>query len=449
MEAHGGLDLLDKCMRKGVGDSNPAARTKSREAFWIFHRYWPDQANTILNSLDPSTKKQVAALAPADVETDAIVEQKPKAGGGPVRARPGGASMALIQAKKAAAAKAVQERERKKAEDAAAAHEARVAAARAALVEQQQLELQQQQYQQHQQELQRQALVEEHATPVANHKKSAGFMPIRNRPQPSAHAANLKPSTELSVLVSPTAHQRIETAISVPLPTSPTPVGMEQETPRHASVQHSSPSLTPGVARHRAISSSSFSSQGSGSASSSSSAHKHASSTPRSHHFNATRATRLDADLHNLSLTGFDDADETADATQQPRFMHHSNGGEDDTVQLSAPEDASMDLMGMNFNSPFRLPVSASKTQIERQNALDSLQSTPQAKTQRTASSSSASSGYEGTTPGSAVRRSGLPRPVSMMHSPSPHTNGRRWCRVRRRVACSRRRLGSHPAATR
>ena len=42
VESHGGLDLLDKSLRKGVGDSNPAARTKGREAFWIFHRYWPD-----------------------------------------------------------------------------------------------------------------------------------------------------------------------------------------------------------------------------------------------------------------------------------------------------------------------------------------------------------------------------------------------------------------------
>ncbi|EST08791.1 CLASP N-terminal domain protein [Kalmanozyma brasiliensis GHG001] len=426
VESHGGLDLLDKCMRKGVGDSNPAARTKGREAFWIFHRYWPDQANVILNSLDPSTKKQVAALAPADVETEAIVEQKPKAGAGPVRARPGGASMALIQAKKAAAAKAAQERERKKAEDAAAAHEARVADARAALAEQQQRELQHQQYQQHHHELQRQAPAEESATPVA--KRSTGFMPIRKGAQQSSQASNLRPSTELSVLVSPTAHQRIETAIAVPLPTSPTPVALDLETPQPrrgpASSQVSSPGLSPGVARNRAISSSSLSSQGSGSGSSYCSARVPASSsTPRLHRAIPTNHTSLDADLENLSIANFD-ADDTSDATQLPRF---NGAGEDDTVQLSAPEDASMDLMGMNFTSPFKLPVSATtravKTQsvlVERQNALDSLQSTPQPKTQRTASTSSGSSGHSGGTPGSA-RRSGLPRPVSMLHTPSPN----------------------------
>lgn len=141
---------------------------------------------------------------------------------------------------------------------------------------------------------------------------------------------------------------------------------------------------------------------------------------------------RLDADLENLSIDGIDDGDVTADATQQPRFpaAQRANGAdEDDTVQLSALEDASMDLMGMNFSSPFKIPASASgrggKTQsvlVERQNALDVLQSTPQAKA-RSVSTSSASSSSS-TTPGSAVRRSGLPRPVSMMPSASPTANG-------------------------
>ncbi|GAC94868.1 hypothetical protein PHSY_002441 [Pseudozyma hubeiensis SY62] len=423
VESHGGLDLLDKCMRKGVGDSNPAARTKSRQAFWIFYKYWPDQANVILNSLDPSTKKQVAAMAPPDVETEAIVEVKPKAAAGPVRARPGGASMALMQAKKAAAMKAAQERERKTAEDAAAAHEARVATARAALVEQQH---QQELYQQQQQQQWEQS-AEEFATPVAAPpKKTTGFMPIKNRSQ-QQHQSSMKSATALSVLVSPTAHQRIETAIAVPLPTSPTPVAANHgrgggvsgtslsRTSSETSSQPRSPGLSPIAARTRAISSSSFSSQGS-----SNSARMQAStSTPRSHRPAAATSSALDADLENLSIAGIDDdADATGDATQQPRFSAHQEN--DDTVQLSAP-DASMDLMGMNFSSPFKIPASATsrsaKTQsvlVERQNALESLQasSTPQKRTVSTSSASSNSS-----TPGSAVRRSGLPRPVSTIYA--------------------------------
>ncbi|KIS67447.1 uncharacterized protein UMAG_11759 [Mycosarcoma maydis] len=438
VESHGGLDLLEKCMRKGVGDSNPAARTKSREAFWIFHRHWAAQANALLNSLDPAIRKQVAALAPSDVETDTIVEQQPKADGGPVRVRPGGASMALIQAKKAAALKAAQERDRKKAEDAAAAHEARVAAARAALAEQQQ---QQQQVQKH---LEQQASVEDFVTPVAaNNKKGTGFMPIKNRSLhhpggQGAGAANLKPATELTVVISPTAHQRIQTAISVPLPTSPTPAvtpnarikskNLSQtswETPPHPR----SPGLSPVSARSRAISSSSYSSQGS----SSSARMQGAASTPRSNRAPPVTHSTLKADLENLSIDGIDGIDDgevTADATQQARFATSSrdNGtGEDDTLQMNAPEDASMDLMGMDFNSPFKMPASggrAVKTQsvlLERQNALDALQQTPQPKSHRTISTSSTSSTNSSTTPASAsVRRSGLPRPVSTMHSPSP-----------------------------
>ncbi|SAM83757.1 related to STU1-component of the mitotic spindle [Ustilago bromivora] len=440
VESHGGLDLLDKCLRKGVGDSNPGARTKSREAFWIFHRYWPDQANTILNSLDPATKKQVAAMAPPDVESEIVAEVRPKATVGPARARPGGASMALMQAKKAAALKAAQEKQeqdRRRAEEAAAAHEARVEAARVALAEQQR----QQQHSQHHHHHPG-APTEEYATPVAAHKKSTGFMPARHHSQQSSH---LKPSTELSVLVSPTAHQRIETAVALPLPTSPSPAPSAHDTPQaRANSKLSQPSFeasplrtrSPGLsprpivsARNRAVSSSSLSSHGSGSASSA--RHQASSVIPQRTH--RAPSSTLDADLDDLSLDSIQDDDDTADATQQPRF-HSSANGEDDTVQLTAPEDASMDLMGMNFNSPFKIPSSAgvntrsAKTQsvlVERQNALKALESaTPQRpKTDRTVSTSSGSSNNSNA-PSSAIRRSGLPRPVSMMHSLSPTSAG-------------------------
>ncbi|KAJ1580284.1 hypothetical protein NDA11_003022 [Ustilago hordei] len=440
VESHSGLDLLDKCLRKGVGDSNPGARTKSREAFWIFHRYWPDQANTILNSLDPATKKQVAAMAPPDVESEIVAEVRPKATVGPARARPGGASMALMQAKKAAALKAAQEKQeqdRRRAEEAAASHEARVEAARVALAEQQR----QQQHSQHHNHHPG-APPEEYATPVAAHKKSTGFMPARHRSQQSSH---LKSSTELSVLVSPTAHQRIQTAVALPLPTSPSPAPPAHSTPQArtnsklsqpsfeaSSLRTRSPGLSPRPivsARNRAVSSSSLSSHGSGSASSA--RHQASSVTPQRTH--RAPSSTLDADLDDLSLDGIQDDDDTADATQQPRF-HSSANGEDDTVQLTAPEDASVDLMGMNFNSPFKIPSStgvntrSAKTQsvlVERQNALKALESaTPQRpKTDRTVSTSSGSSNNSNT-PSNAVRRSGLPRPVSMMHSPSPTSAG-------------------------
>ncbi len=116
--------------------------------------------------------------------------------------------------------------------------------------------------------------------------------------------------------------------------------------------------------------------------------------------------------------------------------------GRDDTLQLTAPEDASMDLMGMNFNSPFKIPASTSMRATSAVVASDnSVEQTPQPKQLRTAtastrtptrtistssttsSSTTSSSAAGSATPnhhGSAVRRSGLPRPVSMIHSPSP-----------------------------
>lgn len=45
IEHTGGLDLLEKAIRKGLSDSNPGVREASRVTYWKFARMWPEKAN--------------------------------------------------------------------------------------------------------------------------------------------------------------------------------------------------------------------------------------------------------------------------------------------------------------------------------------------------------------------------------------------------------------------
>ncbi|KAK9761267.1 suppressor of tub2 mutation [Basidiobolus ranarum] len=60
IERAGGLELLDKCIRKGIADANPQVRESSRELFWTFWNIWKVRGEAIRNSLDPSTQKLLA-----------------------------------------------------------------------------------------------------------------------------------------------------------------------------------------------------------------------------------------------------------------------------------------------------------------------------------------------------------------------------------------------------
>lgn len=45
MEHAGGLDNLDRSIRKGLSDANPAVRETMRGTFWAFFNVWPGKAN--------------------------------------------------------------------------------------------------------------------------------------------------------------------------------------------------------------------------------------------------------------------------------------------------------------------------------------------------------------------------------------------------------------------
>lgn len=57
IEHGGGLDLIEKCLKKGLGDSNPGVRERCRATYWQFATMWPARAEAIMESLDAGAQK--------------------------------------------------------------------------------------------------------------------------------------------------------------------------------------------------------------------------------------------------------------------------------------------------------------------------------------------------------------------------------------------------------
>ncbi|OCK86069.1 protein STU1 [Lepidopterella palustris CBS 459.81] len=56
IEHSGGLDVVDKTLKRGLADANPKVRERSRAAFWMFAQIWPQRSEAILATLDPKSK---------------------------------------------------------------------------------------------------------------------------------------------------------------------------------------------------------------------------------------------------------------------------------------------------------------------------------------------------------------------------------------------------------
>ncbi|KAF8592524.1 hypothetical protein K439DRAFT_1400409 [Ramaria rubella] len=72
IDSTGGVDLLEKCVRKGLADPNPGVREKARGSFWSFEGIWKDRGLTILESLDASARKQLQNACPVPLEHLAV-----------------------------------------------------------------------------------------------------------------------------------------------------------------------------------------------------------------------------------------------------------------------------------------------------------------------------------------------------------------------------------------
>ena len=81
VEHSGGLDLIEKCVKKGLSDANPSVRECMRSTYWAFSAIWPNRAEPIMAALD-STQQRLLENAPDNPNSP----KKPDVGAG---ARPG------------------------------------------------------------------------------------------------------------------------------------------------------------------------------------------------------------------------------------------------------------------------------------------------------------------------------------------------------------------------
>ncbi|OTA94779.1 hypothetical protein M434DRAFT_29618 [Hypoxylon sp. CO27-5] len=57
LEHGGGLDMIEKCIKKGLNDPNPGVREKMRSTYWAYAAIWPARAEAIMDSLDSTAQK--------------------------------------------------------------------------------------------------------------------------------------------------------------------------------------------------------------------------------------------------------------------------------------------------------------------------------------------------------------------------------------------------------
>ena len=87
-ETSGGLELAEKCIKKGLDDANPKVKEGTRGTYWTFAKSWPEKANIIMSSLDPKSK---SALERDSNNPNASLHTS-QAGNAPEKARATGAA---------------------------------------------------------------------------------------------------------------------------------------------------------------------------------------------------------------------------------------------------------------------------------------------------------------------------------------------------------------------
>ncbi|ORZ01778.1 clasp N terminal-domain-containing protein [Syncephalastrum racemosum] len=59
------LDLLDKCLKKGLQDATPMVKDLMRQIFAIYETHWPDRATNLAKTLDNVTQRQLSQVTTA------------------------------------------------------------------------------------------------------------------------------------------------------------------------------------------------------------------------------------------------------------------------------------------------------------------------------------------------------------------------------------------------
>ena len=64
IDSSGGVDILEKAMKRSLADANVGVRESARVCFWVFNSVWPDRGLGILNGLDYLARKQLEKVCP-------------------------------------------------------------------------------------------------------------------------------------------------------------------------------------------------------------------------------------------------------------------------------------------------------------------------------------------------------------------------------------------------
>lgn len=64
IESSGNLEVIEKSVKKSLSDPNPAVKENARVMFWVFNEIWRDRGIIILDSLDPTARKQLDSVCP-------------------------------------------------------------------------------------------------------------------------------------------------------------------------------------------------------------------------------------------------------------------------------------------------------------------------------------------------------------------------------------------------
>ncbi|KAF8211346.1 clasp N terminal-domain-containing protein [Mycena galopus ATCC 62051] len=78
IEISGGVDLLEKSLKKALGDPNPAVRETARVSFWVFDGLWRERGVTLLGTLDSVARKQLEKACPNPELAAEVLPTTPK-----------------------------------------------------------------------------------------------------------------------------------------------------------------------------------------------------------------------------------------------------------------------------------------------------------------------------------------------------------------------------------
>ena len=79
IEAAGGLELLEKMIKKSLIDPNPSVKEQARHCFWLLDTVWKDRSRIIMDSLDNTSRKQLEKVCPDPHALQAVPPATPPA----------------------------------------------------------------------------------------------------------------------------------------------------------------------------------------------------------------------------------------------------------------------------------------------------------------------------------------------------------------------------------